>query len=342
MIAWKFRDIWRIYLHADSKSGYDFWDLYQMMWIDEFKQNVEKYPIRKEDTSLVDADVFVIWDSFAWTNFWSDRLANFIEDESDLSVRYLWDIDVWFLDPVKYFERTWFLQKVWNKNNVKQRFLVLESVERYTWNRWMKYWKYNEDDVVWSQNKWLVLLKNNIWSLKDDIEDVLFDFEFVNYFWRNNFVFFPVYHWIQNQRWRFFGWKSDKVMIGTWKMLFYREGIEFAQMKKGDDDIHKLAENISILDKELNEKYDLNLIYIAIPDKLTIYPEYYDSNWKYDEYLPRLQLELENFGVEYIDVYNLFLGYKKEYPEDLLYYLSDTHYTSIWKKILVDAINNKR
>lgn len=89
LIAGKFRDVGRLYLHADSKSGYDFGDLYQMTRIDEFKQDVEKYPIRPEDTSFAEAEVFVIGDSFAGTNFGSDRLANVIEDEFDVPVRFL-------------------------------------------------------------------------------------------------------------------------------------------------------------------------------------------------------------------------------------------------------------
>lgn len=125
-------------------------------------------------------------------------------------------------------------------------------------------------------------------------------------------------------------------------MLFYREEIGFAQMSKSDENVRKLAENISILDKELKKKYDLNLIYIAIPDKLTIYPEYYDYIWEYDDYLPRLQVELDRLDVEYVDVYSLFLDHKNEHPNEMLYYLSDTHYTAVGKMLMVELLRNKK
>jgi len=343
LIAGKFRDVGRLYLHADSKSGYDFGDLYQMTRIDEFKQDVEKYPIRPEDTSFAEAEVFVIGDSFAGTNFGSDRLANVIEDEFDVPVRFLWDVDVWFLDPVRYFERTGFLEKMQKSDD---RYLILESVERYTWNRGMNYWKTLWNSVVNSSavslNDEVEQSRITLRESKDKIEKIFFDFEFVNYFWRNNIVFFPVHHWMKNQRWEFFGWKSDKVMIGSWNMLFYREEIGFAQMSKSDENVRKLAENISILDKELKKKYDLNLIYIAIPDKLTIYPEYYDYIWEYDDYLPRLQVELDRLDVEYVDVYSLFLDHKNEHPNEMLYYLSDTHYTAVGKMLMVELLRNKK
>jgi hypothetical protein len=48
------------------------------------------------------------------------------------------------------------------------------------------------------------------------------------------------------------------------------------------------------------------------------------------------QLALKN--VKYIDIYNIFINFRNQYPEKLLYYAGDTHYTSLGKSLLVNEI----
>jgi len=355
VIAGKNRDLWRKWLSVESQSGKYGWDLYQMLWIDEFKQNytiIPKNNLEESDIDLDGYDIWLMWDSFAETELSGARLGSFLASKFGDEILLLNNVDVWYLDPRRYLEKIWY-------TGMERKILVLETVERYSWNRGMEYGNYSSilSEIVWgllwegtknftkdwtSGNEEILKQVQNDETWLTQVllrwQEILFDNEFVNYFWRNNKLIFPVYHWLMEKRWEWFGWSNDKVHIGKDGMLFLQEALDFAEMEKTDEDLEVLAENILGLKNDLKRVYNIDLVFMIIPDKSTVYLEYLDYKTTYDDYIPRLQEKLEQKWIEFVDVYQKYLDYRADDDSDLLYLKSDTHFTKVGKSLSVEGI----
>jgi hypothetical protein len=123
-------------------------------------------------------------------------------------------------------------------------------------------------------------------------------------------------------------------------MLFYYEDIEFSKTRPEKKYFDMMANNVYILGKNLKEKYGLELIFVAMPTKYTVYGKY-DPNYEgYNNFLPSLQESLSKLKVNTVDVYSIYTD-MKNIDKDLLYYKADSHYTPRGKKVLVDELVKK-
>jgi len=87
-----------------------------------------------------------------------------------------------------------------------------------------------------------------------------------------------------------------------------------------DEQINNYCNNIEGLAKQLKEKYDLEMIFMPIPSKYTIYHKLINDD-PYNNLLPRIYEGLAVRGVPYIDIYHDYSD-----SDEILYYGTDTHW----------------
>jgi len=118
--------------------------------------------------------------------------------------------------------------------------------------------------------------------------------------------------------------------------LFYHEevspGGQFSDFyyNHSEEEINLYCDNIADLRNKLKELYNLDLIFMPIPSKYTIYHKLINND-TYNNFLPRLYEGLADRGVPFIDLYNEYIN-----SDEILYYGTDTHWNKKGLDIAVD------
>jgi len=291
-------------------------NLYRMSELERFREEIPVRPPAPEGDPQ-QADVLTLGDSFFNSTLESPLFAQALAGRTGLKVCNLQSTS--FFEPQSY--PLSFLESIHYRGD-KKRVLILESVELSVPGRGETY----NGSFSASGNKLDALafrvLKNS------DVE----------YFFKNNVVVHPLLKRLKNVRFESFG-VVDK-SIGAYSrqpgMLFYGRDLDFAAQKRTDAMLDATADKIAELSKTLRERYHLELIYLVIPNKYSVYHDLVRDGYRYDQYIPRLCEKLTQRGVRNVDAYSLYRGSVKP-GSPLLYYMSDTHYTPLGKMLLVDA-----
>jgi hypothetical protein len=291
-------------------------DLYRLCEVDRFRETIRS--VASAPTApLEQAEIVTLGDSFFNSSLESDLFANELAREGGYAVHNLTSAD--FFEPQSY--PLAYLQASGYRPD-RRRILILESVERTSLERTGTYLA----AAGASSNRLNALafrvLKNN------DVE----------YFFKNNEVTHPVFKWLKNARFEWFG-VIDRA-IGAYTlhpdMLFYQRDMQFAAEPKPDAVLDAAADRVARLAETLRRQYDLDLLYVVIPDKYSVYRDYLPHESRYDLYVPRLVARLLSRGVHAVDLYAAFME-KRRSSNEQLYFVTDTHYTAAGKAILVDA-----
>lgn len=86
------------------------------------------------------------------------------------------------------------------------------------------------------------------------------------------------------------------------------------------EEMSNICDNMADLSKQMQELYNLYVVYMPIPAKYTLYHTIINND-QYNNFLPRLYKGLEERNVRYIDLYNSFI-----HADTLLFYGTDTHW----------------
>jgi hypothetical protein len=144
---------------------------------------------------------------------------------------------------------------------------------------------------------------------------------------KQSFFTHRVYAGIASLKFNCFGYISPltaKYKTGDSPWLFYDKeygtdpGNFYYQYT--DAEIGLYADNIARLKNSLLEQYNLQLVFLPIPNKYSVYHKVINKD-QYNGFLPKLFKELDKRQVCYVDVYHAF----KNNPEPL-YYGTDTHW----------------
>lgn len=101
--------------------------------------------------------------------------------------------------------------------------------------------------------------------------------------------------------------------------------------KHSQEEIDNYCDNIADLAQKLDEHYNLELIFMIIPSKYTIYHKLVNDD-TYNNFIPRMYEGLEKRGIKTIPVYEDYVA-----SDEILYYGTDTHWT---EEGLAIALNN--
>ena len=298
-------------------------DLYHICLIEDFRIPVEprirQYQFSEKHPSSDDAEMFILGDSFL-DHPRQIGIPELISDSLRIKVFY----DSHYLSPL-------FMMGHYGIEKGKRRVLVLEVVERYlnTIDPMLP------SDQEIGQNK----LEEQIEASKPvpiinaftGILDYFFpgnqDVEFEYFLNRSKYIG-RITSFISTVRFRLFGYINEMTPVYSRNppFLFYHESVDQSKHSyfhnHTDEEIRGVAANLAYMRDYLSLTYNLELVVMPVPNKITIYNEFV-TGVPYDNYLPRLYRELENEGVHVIKLYDDFRKSK-----ELMYYPNDTHWNT--------------
>jgi hypothetical protein len=295
----------------DRVSG----DLYRLCEVDRFRESIGA--LQKTPTApLQQAAILTLGDSFFNSTLQSDLFANELSAKSGYAVHNLAGSN--FFEPFSY--PLAYLKAIGYQSD-RRRILILESVERSSLERTSTFGSAGGSTTNSLNAAAFKLLKNN------DVE----------YFFKNNIVIHPAMKWLKNRRFAWFG-SIDKA-IGAYSMnpdmLFYQRDLDFATRPKPDPVLDRAADRVADLALTLRNRYNLELLFVIVPDKYSVYRDYLDKSKPYDRYIPRLVSRLQDRGVTAVDLYSAYARFRLK-DRRPLYFAGDTHYTAAGKMILVE------
>ncbi len=272
-----------------------------------------KYRFSNRHPKLQDADILTFGDSF----FDFSRMTTFPEQLGDsLNKRvYYARMD----RPLKYLADS-------NYQPGPKRYLIFETAERFLHFRFEQ----AQDTVFYQDNR------AGIRKLAANVRDVIFmedqELKYSQLLARSYFST-QAYSAISTLKFNLFGqitnqtpaykvdgeipWLFGALQLGHEQGGFYWEAPH--------EKIVNYCDNIELLSKELRERYNLELVFMIIPSKYTIYHYVVgDDGKKYGNFIPKMYAELKKRNIPVIEVYDEFMAQRKE---KLLFYGTDTHWT---------------
>jgi hypothetical protein len=314
VIGGKFPSIGKHFVVSEPVGRHE-GDLYRLCEVDRFRETIRVFT-PAPPTPMERAEIITLGDSFFNSSLESDLFSNELAAKSGYAVRNMAAGD--FFEPFSY--PLAFLKNSGYRPD-RRRILILESVERSSLERTASF----GSDAGTPSNRISALafrmLKNN------DVE----------YFFKHNQVTHPALKWLKNLRFNSLGIIDQA--IGTYSvnpdMLFYQRDIDAAAVPKSDAVLDEAADRVAELAANLRRRYNLDLLFVIIPDKFSVYQDLLGKGSCYDRYIPRMVDRLRRRGVHTVDLYSAYMNNRRINPEPL-YFVSDSHYTKRGKAILVD------
>lgn len=136
-----------------------------------------------------------------------------------------------------------------------------------------------------------------------------------------------LYKWIATRKFDWFGYISPTTPVYSLDppILFYYSTVDESassiQYQHPTREIETIVRRIANLHDSLLEVYGLRLVFMGIPNKISIHHDLVWDDAQYNDFLPRIQQGLEEQGIPFVDLYGPFSK-----SEEQLYFLSDTHW----------------
>jgi len=298
-------------------------DIYQLCKITKFMEKIPLIKHKQTKHSIYDASIITLGDSFFESSLASDKFSVELEKILAIPVFNINNTGAYFLSqvdmPLAFFETIKFVKG-------QRKILVLETVERYSIDRAKKYNR--------SPNAKSTVKVSNENSVKK-----IFNVSGIEYFYKNNLVTGRIYSLIQNIRFDLLGITdaSCTYFRQTPDNIYLREDIDFNRSRKDDQTITEIVDYIARLSETLKDKYNIQLVYVIIPNKYSLYSSRIGE--KYDNYIPRVVSELTKRHVIAVDIFTAYSQYMSDYPRVQLYFNGDTHYNNTGKRIVLQEVS---
>ncbi len=308
------------YDYQNTEMKYRYGDLYRFSHVSEFKELIPITPPAKHDDQLNDCDLILIGDSFFESIIGEDKFAALLEKRLNRKIydaSYSQEEAAW--KPLEYLESIYYQKD-------RKRVLILETVERYVEERCL-------NSYLVSDGRFKRILKD----IRDKTND-FFGQKDINYFFDNNYLTEPAIDLKADLNFNLFGQINELTPLYSLNppMLFYKDEVEFDLKAKTDEQVSNIADNLVKLRDILKDKYNLELVFILIPNKFSIYCDLFDGKYKYDDFIPRFTKVLISRGIITNDLYTKLNSAKPDYQREKLYYMSDTHFNTYGRNIVLD------
>jgi len=308
-------------MDPELKEFNKYGDLYYNNYISHFKEDfptpLRKYRLSDKNPAVTDADILTFGDSFFDFSF-IKTLPERLSDTLGQKVFSFVTQDPTQSNPFCILNHGAYPKK----SNPK--YVIFETIERNIPVKFSQSY-----DLRCTQK---VSRKNPYFAFKDFLFNHNSE-QLYALFLKRGYVINHIYSYFVTRRFDLFGYISpmtDKYKLQEVPWLFYAK--EYNSEPGGfyylytDEELNTYADNISLLSRNFKSQYDLDLIFMTVPNKYSIYHTMVNNDC-YNDFLPRLYTELEKRGVIYIDLYH---EYKSS--TDTFYYGTDTH----WNKKGVD------
>lgn len=317
---------------SDMKYG----DLYEMT-------NIEDFRILKKE--------IVFPDSIRWTsNYKSIHTTNlllfgdsFFNSENKAFITLLTDT----LKQWGYFSLSPYpllnLKSIY-KDTSKQkttRILIYEIVER---NIWLSFGQKHELPGQFSKKKISKIVINFFDDAFKPLKNTVFPEAMetkYKYFLDRSILTSSISKWLNTFRFRNFGYISQNTPKYSLNppMLFYYQTVNNKKTSfyypYSQEEIKLYCDNIEDLYNKLKNHYNIEMILMPIPNKYTIY-SHLINNDAYNGLLDKIQEELTNRKIPFVDVYHTFKSSKT-----LVYHPSDTHWNYNGMKLVLNEAIKK-
>ncbi|MBN1882638.1 MAG: hypothetical protein JW885_10730 [Deltaproteobacteria bacterium] len=121
-------------------------------------------------------------------------------------------------------------------------------------------------------------------------------------------------------------------------MLFSYAEVDAYNLEFSQEDVAVMADVIMEIREVLEREYNIEMIFLPIPDKYTIYGDLAGAG-PYHDFIPRLEKELARRGVPCVNVLPDYMAYREKNDiNDLIYYPGDTHWNPTGVRIAAEAL----
>jgi hypothetical protein len=298
-------------------------ELYNFNRIAHFKEDLPpstiKYRYTPKHPDLKAADIITFGDSF----FDFTRITTFPERLGDT------------LHKRVYYSRYDYPLNELAENNYAKgnpKVLLYETAERYIPVRFSKP---QENEYIRDTRSNFRKLMVVIWH-KVFIKDSEVSYSLLL---TRSYISEKVYSMIATLKFDALGYIAETTPVYSLKQkvpwLFYYEEVNkdvtSFYYKHSDEDIERYCNNIADLRNKLKDRYNLDMLFMPVPCKYTIYHKFVNQD-AYNNLLPRIYKGLEKRGVPVIKLYDDFIQSK-----EILYFGTDTH----WNKKGLDLALDK-
>lgn len=294
-------------------------ELYYFNFIKHFREkNLPDYQVKYRFTDkhpgVQNADILAFGDSF----FDFSRMTTYPEQLADsLHQKVFYErMD----QPLRYLAEN-------NYQNSEKKYLIYETAERFLHDR------FNEPQPTTAY----VDQRSGIRKSLAEIRDFLFldDTELLySMLLSRSYFTTGVYSGITTLKFDLFrqitpqtpvyslNYENKPWLFGA---LQLDEGPRGYKCQHTPDEINNYCDNIELLANELKQKYNLEMIFMIIPSKYTIYHNVVGTEDSlYGNFIPKMYDELNRRGIPVIQFYDEFMAQRFD---KLLYYGTDTHWT---------------
>lgn len=303
-------------------------ELYYFNFIRQFREEglpkyIPKYRHTKKHPKIQDADILTFGDSF----FDFSRMVTFPERLGDTLHKKVY-YERFFDDhrPLVYLDKYHYVNKT-------PKLLIYESTERYIPFRFSRphETKYVPDPRSAFRKK-IAGIRDWLFSKSTEVK--------YNALLTRSIFSTHIYSAIATLKFDAFGYISSQTPLyalgykDPW--LFYWEEVDSTSSqgyyyKLSDEEINTYCDNIADLRSKLKKNYNLDMVFLPIPSKYTIYHKLINND-PYNNFLPRLYEGLARRGVPTIKLYDDYMN-----ATEVLYYGTDTH----WNKKGIDIALDK-
>ena len=328
-LAIRYQPLFNSVLLEPIVEGY--WDktkygeLYYFSMIDHFREPglppaQPKFEHSTRQTSIDDAEILTFGDSF----FEFSRHKQFAERMADDFNKKIHTVNC--CRPLEYIESK-------NYHGTLPKLVIYERVERGL-------------PLDFEKKHVLRIQKNPSVSKASTIMDKMTNLifyskseELYDAMLKRSYLTTWIYSQIATIKFDLFGFISKLTPIykkaGDHSWLFYFDQVnekkssfyyQFTQ-----EQIDSICDNMADLATQLKLKYNMDLVYLPLPAKYTLYHTILNQD-AYNDFLPRLYKGLDERGVKYVNVYDDFINCR-----DTIYYRTDEH----WKQEGIDIAYKK-
>ncbi len=302
-------------------------ELYYFNFISDFREknlppSTEKYRHTPKHPKLEDADILLFGDSF----FDFTRMTTFPERLSDSINKKVFYAR--FPKPLEYLDQN-------NYSNSEPKYMIYETAERIFHERFVKP----------QPDKYLTDTRPPIKKAVREIRRFLFVPRtelILDQLLCRSVLTYDIHSTISTLKFRLFGYITDQTPVysvsNDTPWLFIASEVskdpQGYYYNHSEEEIENYCDNIEDLAIKLKERYNLEMIFMIIPNKFTVYHNIVNTPFSmYGKLIPKIYAELQKRGIPVIDVLDDYLS---ERDKKLLFYRTDTHWTENGLEIALD------
>jgi hypothetical protein len=288
----------------------------------------DKYRLSDRNPDLEDANLIAFGDSFF--DFSRQKtVAERLHDSLGIAVHA---VRAWY--PLDYLH-----QLKYQKGDKK--IIIYQVIERNLHDRFIE-----PHDLNWEGNDYMDVSQL---SLPSRIKHWIFDVkseELYSILLSESYLTREFYSIIATAKFDMFNYMAPRTPVYSLDnrfnvpMLFYditvNEMPTSFYFDHNDELIKTYCDNLEDLGQQLLDRYNLEMIFVPIPNKYTLYHDVVKPEDAYNDFLPRFYKEMNNRNIKYVNVYNKFKN-----ADTLLYYGTDSHWNKKGVDITVEEILKK-